>query len=276
MKLLLFSILVLTQLSINGQITYPSIPKKKIMILGTFHFISNNDGIKYEKENMHSEKRQAEITDINNRLAKFNPDKIFIEWRPIHQNYVDSSFNAYRIGKLLFDSHIKYTHEIYQIGYKLAEILKLPTLYCMDAPGLYKADTVNVTAKKYGQYEAYNQYFHTKSKELIYEDSIWKFEPLRDILLVINSNKKLLESHYLNAGLTTAPYIGPVGDYAAAEFMGEWYKRNLRMFSNIVRQLKQEDDTILVIVGAGHAHLLRQFFSDSPQFELIEVNQYLK
>jgi hypothetical protein len=70
--------------------------------------------------------------------------------------------------------------------------------------------------------------------------------------------------------------VGEVGDYAGAEFMGEWYKRNIRMYSNIVKQTAKDDRAILIIVGAGHARIIRHFFEDNPAFEVVSPLEYLK
>src|SRR5690606_11918298 len=78
---------------------------------------------------------------------------------------------------------------------------------------------------------------------------------------------------------------GPEGDRADGEYLvfaavggGEhgvgatevaaWYERNLRMYANVVAIAGNEDDRILVIVGDGHAPLLRQFFRQSPLVDL--------
>ncbi|MFN2440680.1 MAG: hypothetical protein ABR503_15865 [Chitinophagaceae bacterium] len=95
-----------------------STEKKKVFLLAVFHFVSNNDGIKFTRENMLSEKPQKEIEELNNSLASFKPDKIFIEWGPARQVYVDSSFAEYKRDRFALTGN-----EVYQIGYKLARKL---------------------------------------------------------------------------------------------------------------------------------------------------------
>jgi len=54
-----------------------------------------------------------------------------------------------------------------------------------------------------------------------------------------------------------------------------WFNRNLRIFRNIQRTNATPKDRILVIYGAGHMNLLNIFFESSPEYKLLDVNDYL-
>ena len=241
------------------------------MILAVFHFVSNNDAIKFPKENLLTETRQLEIDDLNKSLAKFGADKIFIEWQPTAQKRVDSTYDEYLKGRFELTAN-----EVHQIGFKLANILHHSRVYCMDAPGLYRYDTVRATARKSGQINAINSYFNEWRRKALIEDSLQRLMTIKERLRAVNDPKNIFMSHEINAGVLTAPYVGQVGDYAGAEFMGEWYKRNIRMYSNIVRQVGKADNSILIIVGAGHARILQHFFEDNPRFDVVSAEGYLK
>ena len=263
-------ILALCLSNLYGQETQDK-KKTKVMILAVFHFVSNNDAIKFPKENMLIESRQKEIDDLNTSLWKFHPDKIFIEWQPSAQKRVDSTYVEYTNGRFTLTAN-----EVHQIGFKLGKLLSLSRVYCMDAPGLYRFDTVRTTARKSGQIKAIDSYFNEWRNKALIQDSLQRLMTVKERLRVVNNPKNIFISHELNAGVLTAPYVGQVGDYAGAEFMGEWYKRNIRMYSNIVRQIDKADNSILIIVGAGHARILQHFFEDNPMFELVSAEGYLK
>ena len=271
MKKYLLASALLATIFTYGQMGQLPATRTKVIILGVFHFVSNNDAIKFTRENMLSEKRQKEIDDLNESLAKFQPSKIFIEWRPANQPYVDSSYNEYKKGNFILTGN-----EVHQIGFKLARKLNHPTVYCMDAPGVYLFDTVMKTAKKYGQDENLNQYFSKMREKALRDDSLQKLLTIKARLRIVNKKENIMETYRGNAGVNSAAYIGQVGDYAAAEFMGEWYKRNIRMYSNIVRSLSTTDTAILIIVGAGHARIIEHCFEGNPAFEVIDPGKYLK
>lgn len=75
------------------------------------------------------------------------------------------------------------------------------------------------------------------------------------------------EIHQL--GFRTDAHIG-------ADLVGEWYKRNLRIFANIVHDVDTDTDRIFVMFGAGHVWTLRQFFEDHPGFDLVPVAEVLR
>jgi hypothetical protein len=73
-----------------------------------------------------------------------------------------------------------------------------------------------------------------------------------------------------------APMLGKPGEYGGAEFLGEWYKRNIRMYSNVLRITEPGDKRIFVLVGASHKSIMKHFFETNPEWELTHLEEYLK
>ena len=71
-------------------------------------------------------------------------------------------------------------------------------------------------------------------------------------------------------------YVGFPDAHIGADLVGEWYKRNLRIFANIVHDVDTDTDRIFVMFGAGHIWTLRQFFEDHPGFDLVPVAEVLR
>ena len=61
-----------------------------------------------------------------------------------------------------------------------------------------------------------------------------------------------------------AARLGPLGDDAGAEFIGQWYLRNIRMYANICRSTRDADQRVLVIVGNGHRPIIEQVLRADP------------
>lgn len=70
-------------------------------------------------------------------------------------------------------------------------------------------------------------------------------------------------------------WVGFPNDHIGADLVGEWYKRNLRIFANILHRVEPGTERIFVMFGAGHLWTLRHFFQDHPGFELVPVGQLL-
>ena len=272
---LIFAIQVLSPQagsSLKAQLTDPDlVHKKKVFILGTYHFASSADIIKHDLENMLSEKRQKEIEQVVTQLAEFKPHKICIEWDAGEdQPFTDSVYSEY-----LNDKFSLKANEVYQIAFRLAKKLGHKKVHCIDAPGNFLYDTLVSTAKKYNQSDWFDRHFQAVLKIAESEDSLRKIHTLRENLRNINSKAALQFGLDVN-DVFTSPLLGEPGEYAGAEFLSEWYKRNIRMYSNILRVAGDKDKRIFVLVGASHKSIMKQLFETNPQWELVEVIDYLK
>jgi len=57
--------------------------------------------------------------------------------------------------------------------------------------------------------------------------------------------------------------------------VGGWYQRNLYIFSNLVRLVDSPEERVLLLIGAGHAKLLRDYIAGSPNLRLVDAGEYL-
>ena len=57
---------------------------------------------------------------------------------------------------------------------------------------------------------------------------------------------------------------------------GNWFNRNLRIIRNIQKINTKQNDKIFVLFGAGHMNILNILFDASPEYKLVNVNDYLK
>ena len=97
---------------------------------------------------------------------------------------------------------------------------------------------------------------------------------VRQYLAHLNSAAKIQKNHegYMTSLLPTDdPAI-----YKKADIVANWYKRNLRIFANINRVTEPGKDRILVIIGAGHLKLLKEFATEAPYFDLMNAESLLK
>ena len=62
--------------------------------------------------------------------------------------------------------------------------------------------------------------------------------------------------------------------YGGADYVAVWYRRNLRIAANISR-IAEPGDRVFLIIGQGHAPILRQVLTDWPRFCLDDLLNYL-
>lgn len=91
------------------------------MILGTFHMESQND-IHNLKDTNRITSMQDELSIIVEKLSKYKPTKIFVEFEKKNQDKLDNYYRRYLEDKLLS------TNEIVQIAFPLAKKLNCPVI----------------------------------------------------------------------------------------------------------------------------------------------------
>lgn len=256
-------------------------PKQiKVLTLGSFHFsfpnldviITDDD----DKIDVLEPKHQEEIEMIVTKLEKFRPTIIVIERLPKHQQKYDS----------LYQSYLKGTHELtrseeQQIGFRLAKRMSLKRLYCTDAWGMdYKDVKQLLDGKDSIAKQRFADFFYNNPDSLLYsykdEKEIFKTQGILAELKRLNDSKLITDQlgDYL---IGPFKYETPGNNQFGADFTtGWWFNRNLRIFRNIQRIDATPEDRILVIYGAGHLNLLNIFFKASPEYELLQVKDYLK
>ncbi|MCV9934272.1 DUF5694 domain-containing protein [Flavobacterium sp. LS1R47] len=253
--------------------------KAKAMVLGVFHF-SNPQLDSYKPKfpfDILEKQRQSELDILLEKIAEYRPTKILLELNRIEMDSLtNESYQSYLNGKFLIDDK---NNEVYQIGFKLAKKLNHHRVYCSDADAKWFG--VNLDWDKYdaeaylkskGQYEKTTRYDYESLYKL--QDSLKTIQSLTRMLNMLNNPVGRLKDH--QAYLTNI-LEGAGDNYLGADNVGRWYRRNLRIFSNAYDFTNfNKEERLLLIYGSGHVWLLRQFFMDSPDFEYVEANDYLK
>lgn len=253
-------------------------PRAHVLVLGVFHFQdAGRDAYKpVFPFDVLSPTRQAELNAILTKLAAWKPTRIAVEAIPERQPRLDSLFALYPGSGL--DT---LRNETYQIGFKLAKRLGLPGVVAVDA-GARRLDSA-MTQEEWdkrqkalarGPLSATN--WDARFTALYRaDDSLKAARPLSETLLYANSPERLAtgHGHYLVGNLLN----GTPGEYFGADgFVSAWYNRNIRIYSNIVRQIRTPDERVLVIFGAGHVPILRHLFQSTPVVSLDEVSAVLR
>ena len=248
-------------------------PKTKVLIVGSFHFeYPNQDAHKTEKNDqvdVLEPKTAAEVTELVNYIKKFKPTKIAIEAWPDWK--ANEKLKEYKDGK-----YRDQRDERYQLAMRIATELKINELYSIDANSVLDDFT-----EKFGKKDSLYFKNMLKDYDFLSDDRISKqyntfiknterknFKSLLDMFKYMNSK----EYHQYEYGA----YL--IGDFKLREHDGAdllalyWYNRNLRMFRKTQEITKNSEDRILVIAGNGHATVLRQLFTSSPEYEYVEFS----
>jgi hypothetical protein len=277
--LLLFLLLSLRSYSQGS--SSPLAQKIKVYIVGTFHFDgSGGDVYKTAREDMKTPENQRQLEDLVRRLAKASPERVFVEWTTDRQGYVDTTYQLYLRNE--FDLG---NNEVYQVGYRLGRLLKLPRIYCADAGGDFDYDSLVAYATQHHQTDILSDLNHPRDSiaRLISAriGAIYSYyqsptgHTLTDVILSNNTPEVIASG----ADLYNLVYarVGEGQDYPGADLASDFYKRNMRIYTNILRQVDvAHDKVILVYIGSGHVSFLKEIFSSSLLFEVEDVVPLLK
>ncbi|MBI4911963.1 MAG: hypothetical protein HY823_04440 [Acidobacteria bacterium] len=237
-----------------------------LLVLGTVHLDNpGRDVVNTRIDDVRSPSRQAQLAEIINRLAAFRPTRIAVEWDRLEQARLDARYRDYREGRYSLGRS-----EVDQIGLRLAARLGLPRLEAVDwnemPPGKEEDFDWMAWAESrgdLGRVQALRSPSRGDSPER--EDLLAWLRHANAPAVMETSHRQYFD--YLLLGDDKA--------YPGANWVGNWFTRNLKIFTHLLRLTGDPKERILVVYGAGHAPLLRQFSEQSGAFRLEDPLKWL-
>lgn len=261
----------------------------QIVFLGCAHFGQESMYKSNPAADLFSTEKQKEVAAINEQLARYKPDVIFIEREPQEQQRVDSLYNAYRLNKLSFTDLSYGRSEQYQFGFALAKKLNHSRVFGAD---YYESVSSRMLTSGTGR-EAFQQGLDSfsaigrkaesglKNGSLSLKEFLWFLNSLSVLdwayrvlfvkpLGVKDGAFTLPPPAYVDTAYVNKKYIG-------AEFVSVFMERELKIYSNIITvAAAQNAKRVLVIMGHRHAAALPKLFENDPAFKTINVLEYLR
>ncbi|UII21018.1 DUF5694 domain-containing protein [Fulvivirga ligni] len=241
--------------------------KIKVLNFGTFHMGGTTDAHKVDFDEA-NKKNKEETYKIATMLAEFKPTVICVEVVPSESEGINKDYQAY-----LKDPKHKanYFGEIALIAYPLGKLSRVKTIYGIDeqttAPYNY-----NIGNELQNQVDSTTsqEYFDMVIKEFYSSDSLSTLDKLR----YYNTQDFWDKSININADMLT--HSSTPGHFEGADEAAKFYRRNLRIYSNLNQIPLTEKDRVFIIMGNTHTAFLNEFLKRSPKYELVEVQDYLK
>lgn len=259
----LTSLVCLTSLAAQ---TPPQSDRARVLVLGTYHFANPGlDVVQIEVADVLSEAKQSEVRAIVEALARFRPTKVAVEAVPASAPRLDSLYDAYRRGE-----HALSRNETEQLGYRLAARFEHPRVHPIDHRGEFPFEAV----MEYAQvHDSGFVAFVTEATARIEEEMNrrQREDTLAEILRWMNEPTKLARDHWVYMRFSR---VGAGEAYVGAELLSRWYERNIHIFANLQR-IAKPDDRVLVIIGGGHAPILRELIASDPEMSLVDPLEYL-
>lgn len=244
-------------------------PRVRILLLGSYHMANPGaDGFNLEADDVLTPKRQVEIEAVVARLIGFEASKVAVE-----APWDDSATYARWEGYVSGDHELRRSEEE-QIGFRLARAMGHERIYAIDVPSTLDFESVQRIAMANPELAARLGGMQQVGEEVMSAMARWLAEgTVGQMLARMNHPDMITKAH--------VPYVeffAPVvdaDDYAGADMVAEWYRRNLRIFANLTRIVDAEDDRVLLIFGQGHIPILRDLVVDYPDFCVEDPLPYL-
>jgi hypothetical protein len=250
----------------------PPTPKPQLLVVGLYHMDNpGRDVANLDADDVLSPRRQREIEVVARALAEFRPTHIAIEWPHAKQGELDHRYAQYRAGDYSLGRS-----EDDQLGLRIAAMRDLPRVDAVDWNEMPPVTGIEVIdyeagAERLGQHDFLAAMRARLKTRAAADQAQLERGSVADMLRWLNAPQHMHDS---NAAYFDYARIAGDDDYPGANWLQFWYGRNLKIFSNLTR-IAGAGDRVLVIYGAGHAPLLRQFAQQSGYFDVVDPRAWL-
>jgi hypothetical protein len=248
-------------------------PAASFLFVGSYHMANHNRDVHNTRsDDVLAPKRQQEIADVARLIERFRPTKVMVEINPSSQAKLDADFSASCKG-----SRPLGPDEVEQLGYRIACDLGLPGVVGVNwnelgpIPDETSIDYV-ASIERHGQQAQRERDMAVGNAQAAQDQAVLDGGSIGDMLRHPNSPEWAAANAraYFRIGL-----YGTADDPTGANWVMLWHGRNLIIFDNIVRNTAP-GDRVLVVYGAGHGNLLRQYAADSGFYRLEDTARWLR
>ena len=246
----------------------PPAARAEVLVLGVYHMSNpGHDIFNMKADDVLAPKRQAEIAQLIEVLKRFRPTKVAVE-AEVGDDRIPKRYAEYLAGK-----HELTSNEIEQIGFRLAKELGHKTVYPTDVDGEFPFQRIVNYAKATGRSKELDALLGEVGGMVKAQGQYLVSHTVLETLLYMNADGKVAEDvgfYYRDA------HCGEPGDWAGADLVSDWFRRNMRIYSTIAQLVDSPNERVLVIFGAGHLGWLQHDFASDPSFRLRKLADFVK
>lgn len=243
-------------------------PKAEVMMMGVFHFANpGKDAVKTSQIDVMTEDNQRYLKGLAERLAGFEPTVVLTEYLPQSRDKIQARYEQYLAGNFELPAN-----EVYQLGFRVAKLSGLDSVYGFDDRGVeWQGKRLVEYLKKHDP--AMMERLDDMLAE-VSEDKTRAHKTLSFAQLLERANDpardKLNKSFYI---LTNEAGAGD--GFEGASAAASWWHRNFRMYA-LVQSYAEPGERVLVISGQGHTAILKDFLALDSDREAVDVRPLLR
>jgi hypothetical protein len=242
--------------------------RPEVLVLGSYHMANpGQDIFNLQADDVLVPKRQAEMAAVIAVLKKFQPTKIAVERDPGDRR-TSQDYAEYLAGKRDLTRN-----EIEQIAFRLAKELAQDTVYGVDADGEFPYPRLVKYARATNRSKELDALMAEWGERSKAADEYLRSHSILETLVYLNSEAQVAEEvgfYYRQA------HFGERWDWAGADLLSDWFRRNMRIFSNATQLLDSPRERLLIVFGSGHLGWLRQEFASDPTVHLRTLAEFTR
>ena len=133
MRMSALCVLLASQIVGSPVATADNQPPAQVMLFGVFHFANpGRDVVKTDQIDVMTDENQAYLEALSNKLSKYNPTVVLLEFSPEREPEMQERFRQYVDGSYQLTSN-----EIYQLGFRIAARSDTDTIYGFDETNIH-------------------------------------------------------------------------------------------------------------------------------------------
>ncbi|NAY92295.1 hypothetical protein GTQ34_10225 [Muricauda sp. JGD-17] len=273
-------VLFVFSIHITAQESNSKTSTKQALLIGTFHYHNPGaDVAKTKSFDILSEKSQTELETITQKIKAFDPNQIFVEWPYDEQEKLDSLYQLYLDNKYftndsLSDFYLK--NEIFQLAFRAAKKSGLKSVKAIDYRNTeFPFDSLMTVVATSGQTDLQNVILKgIESFSRDFDEKIEQGISLLDLTYHLNSEQDRQISNLFHTEIPLL--VGNSDNFIGPYLTAEWYRRNLYMWSLIQKGTRADDQRVMVLLGASHIALIKDFVDKNTNWNSLELEEVMK
>lgn len=249
----------------------------EVLLLGTYHMDNPGlDEVNVEADDVLEPDRQAELRDLTDRIAGWDPDLVCVERPYDHADEVNARYREYRDGERAYDREEAFPaphpdrndpvtecrSEVVQVAFRLADRLGHDRV----APFDERPDPPEDDPFEDREIESAR-----KTDVAIPDPEDVQREADRRLgsmtipayLGWLNQPGTLRFNHAAMFDAAIRAADRPFGSPAS---LASWYDRNIRMVHHLWDAMDPGTERLVVVVGSGHVRVLEQLLTEASMF----------
>jgi hypothetical protein len=237
-----------------------TVGKIRVLNFGTPHLGRTSDA-NASMINLEDPQEQAALTKMVAKIAEFKPTVIFIELGADNNDYIQETFEKYKIDQ---NDRLNYSDEMNSIGLEVGRLSGTARIYGIDTQMGFDYPSLVALASR----NASDSMFVVKIMDSYKKVNSLK---LREQFAEMNTTAYKMQTFDFYNFLATQH---TENNYEGATEVAKFFERNLRMYSNLNNVSLTTDDKVFILTGATHAAYLDIFIGNSKKFTLEEPTIY--